>query len=193
MVRHPLLDSKIVDRVTESIISCAAGVQRLQSKLEKIRDVKPGTSAYLQRAHYPFRQKTLVNLHQIISDLRSNLGLAAGTLQLDVATTSLHRLNQLEKKTETLIATSKTFNMKALDGISQLRLGQEQEKLRWMSTEERDAISWLSPLDFVAKQNDALSRRQHGTGRWLLDSSEFRSWISIAGKVLWCPGMRKSF
>ena len=41
-VRHPLLDPKSVDRVTESIISCAAGVQGLRSKLEKIRNAKPG-------------------------------------------------------------------------------------------------------------------------------------------------------
>lgn len=43
-VRHPLLHRESVERVTESIISCAAGVQGLRSKLEKIRNVKPGTS-----------------------------------------------------------------------------------------------------------------------------------------------------
>ncbi len=41
-VRHPLLNRKSVDRVTESIISCAASIQGLRSKLEKIRDAKPG-------------------------------------------------------------------------------------------------------------------------------------------------------
>ena len=42
-VRHPLLDRKSVDRVTDSIISCAAGVQGLRFKLDKIRDAKQGT------------------------------------------------------------------------------------------------------------------------------------------------------
>ena len=42
-VRHPLLDRKSVDRVTDSIISCAAGVQGLNSKLDKIRNAKPGS------------------------------------------------------------------------------------------------------------------------------------------------------
>lgn len=41
-VRYPLLDRKSVDLVTESIISCAAGVQGLRSKLDKIRNAKPG-------------------------------------------------------------------------------------------------------------------------------------------------------
>ena len=42
-VRHPLLNRESVDRVTESLFSCAAGVQRLRYKLEKIRNAKPGT------------------------------------------------------------------------------------------------------------------------------------------------------
>lgn len=42
-VRHPLLDADSVERVTESIIACAASVQGLRSKLDKIRNVKPGT------------------------------------------------------------------------------------------------------------------------------------------------------
>lgn len=41
-VHHPLFDPKSVDRVTKSIKSCDAGVQRLRTKLEKIRNAKPG-------------------------------------------------------------------------------------------------------------------------------------------------------
>ena len=41
-VRHPLLDRMSVDRVTESIISCAAGVQGLRYKLDKIQSAKMG-------------------------------------------------------------------------------------------------------------------------------------------------------
>ena len=42
-VRHPLLDRESVDRVTESIVSCAASIQVLDSKLKKISETKPGT------------------------------------------------------------------------------------------------------------------------------------------------------
>ena len=192
-VRHPLLDRASVDRVTESIISCAAGVQKLKSKLDKICDVKAGMSAHLQRAQYPFRQKTLMSLHQTVSDLRSNLGLAASTLQLDISVTSFHRLNELDTKVKNLIDTSGISSTKVLDGISELRLAQKEERLRSISAEEREAIHWLSPLDFASKHADAVSRRQQGTGRWLLESSEFRSWIQTPGKVLWCPGIRKYF
>jgi ankyrin repeat domain-containing protein 50 len=191
-VRHPLLDHECVERVTESIISCAAGVQKLQSKLDKMRNVKPGVSAHLQRALYPFRQKTLVSLVQTISDLRNNLILATSTLQLDISITSFHCLHELDKRMENLVDSTEASTIKVLDGITKLYVNQEQEKLRSMSMEDLDAIHWLSPLDFTAKQNDALSRRQHGTGRWLLESPEFRSWSNTAGNVLWCPGIRKS-
>ena len=39
-IRHPLLDRKSVDRVNESIISGAAAIQGLRSKLDKIRKAK---------------------------------------------------------------------------------------------------------------------------------------------------------
>ena len=41
-VRHPLLNRKVVDQVTESICSCAAEIQGLRSKLDKISNAKPG-------------------------------------------------------------------------------------------------------------------------------------------------------
>lgn len=128
-------------------------------------------SARIQRAQYPFRQKTLEKLLRTISDLRGNLSLATSSLQLDVSITSLHQLNRFET------------------AIKKLIVGQEEEKLRALSAEERDVVKWLSPLDFSSKQNDALSRRQEGTGQWLLKSTEFRSWLDTAGTVLWCPGM----
>jgi ankyrin repeat domain-containing protein 50 len=193
-VRHPLLDHECVERVTESIISCAAGVQKLQSKLDKMRNVKPGSvNAHLQRVQYPFRQKTLDSLVQTISHLRSNLGLATSTLQLDIAITSFHQLHELDRRMRNLVVSTEASHIRVLDGISKLYDNQEQEKLRSISAEERAAIDWLSPLDFAAKQNDAFSRRQHGTGCWLLESPEFRSWLTTAGDVLWCPGIRESF
>ena len=146
-----------------------------------MRNVRPGgVSAHLQRALYPFRQKTLYSLAQTISDLRSNLGLATSTLQLDISITSFHQLHELDRRMKNLVDTTEASHIKVLDGISKLCVSQEQEKLRV-------AIDWLSPLDFTAKQNDTLSRHQHGTGRWLLESLEFRSWLGTPGNVLWCP------
>jgi hypothetical protein len=50
-------------------------------------------------------------------------------------------------------------------------------------------LDWLSPTDFPAQQYDIISRRQEGTGQWLLDSPEFRGWLQGADRTLFCPGI----
>ena len=59
--------------------------------------------------------------------------------------------------------------------------------------ERRDKIlQWLSPLSMHEKQQDTLSRRQKGTGGWLLEDPAFLNWIEEGDShpVLWCPGNR---
>ncbi|KAH0556173.1 hypothetical protein GP486_005895 [Trichoglossum hirsutum] len=55
----------------------------------------------------------------------------------------------------------------------------------------RDIVAWISTLNFSTKQNDFFSRRQEGTGGWLLESEPFESWVDGTGKTLWCPGLQK--
>ena len=60
-----------------------------------------------------------------------------------------------------------------------------------VDAENRQLIAnWLTPLDFKARQQDIFSRRQEGTGQWLLDSPEFQTWLTEPGQVLYCFGMR---
>ena len=44
-------------------------------------------------------------------------------------------------------------------------------------------------MDYVSQQNDFISRRQEGTGQWLLESAEFQNWLGAGRKTLFCPGM----
>jgi hypothetical protein len=57
----------------------------------------------------------------------------------------------------------------------------------------REIIEWLSPLNFLKTQIDVLNRRQTGTGQWLLESAEFKDWVSGSGTTLWCPGIRMTY
>ncbi len=132
-------------------------------------NISLGMHARLQRAQYPFQQKTLEKLLRAISDLRSNLGLATGTLQLDTSIKSLHQMNQVDAGMKKLIRNCEVSTTMILDSVSTVRPDQEQERSRAVSSEERDMINSLCPLEFFSKQNDALSRRQEGTGRWLLE------------------------
>ncbi|KAK4101587.1 hypothetical protein N658DRAFT_385173, partial [Parathielavia hyrcaniae] len=49
--------------------------------------------------------------------------------------------------------------------------------------------TWLSSLDFAAKQVDFSNRRQPGTGEWLLSDPGFLSWLGGEKQTLWCPGL----
>lgn len=52
----------------------------------------------------------------------------------------------------------------------------------------RELCQWLSPLDFPAQQREIYSRRQEGSGKWLLESERFKRWLKTEGGVLLCPG-----
>jgi Cdc6-like AAA superfamily ATPase len=56
--------------------------------------------------------------------------------------------------------------------------------------QERQAIlDWLTPIDYTTQQSDFISRRQEGTGQWLLDSEEFQKWLNSNKQTLFCPGI----
>jgi len=71
-------------------------------------------------------------------------------------------------------------------GVDSLRLHQENRE----ATEERSRIlDWVTPTDFASLQSDLSDRRQAGTGRWLPESAEFRTWMQAKGQTLFCPGI----
>ena len=56
--------------------------------------------------------------------------------------------------------------------------------------QDRQALlDWLTPTGYGAQQSDFLSRRQEGTGQWLLDSAEFKDWCDRNRGILFCHGM----
>jgi Cdc6-like AAA superfamily ATPase len=50
-------------------------------------------------------------------------------------------------------------------------------------------LNWLTLIDYGAQQSEYIARRLTGTGRWLLDSKEFRKWLTETNQVLFCPGI----
>jgi hypothetical protein len=55
--------------------------------------------------------------------------------------------------------------------------------------EERQTIlEWLKAIDYAPQQSDYINLRQEGTGRWLLESTEFQDWVTT-GNTLFCPGI----
>lgn len=50
-------------------------------------------------------------------------------------------------------------------------------------------LDWLSQTIYTTQQNDYINRRQPGTGKWLLESSEFQTWIKKSPQTMFCPGI----
>jgi hypothetical protein len=53
----------------------------------------------------------------------------------------------------------------------------------------RVIINWHSSVDHATQQSDFISRRQEGTGQWLLNSDEFQAWLNKSKQTLFCPGI----
>lgn len=50
-------------------------------------------------------------------------------------------------------------------------------------------LDWITPIDYTPQQHDFITRRQEGTGQWLLDSAEFQAWLETDKQTLFCPGI----
>jgi len=55
--------------------------------------------------------------------------------------------------------------------------------------EDKLILDWLTKTTYGPKQTDNFSRRQKGTGRWLLESDEFLKWRVETKQTLFCTGM----
>jgi Cdc6-like AAA superfamily ATPase len=55
--------------------------------------------------------------------------------------------------------------------------------------EHKTILNWLTTVNYANQQNDAIAKRQDGTGLWLLNSKEFKQWVAESRMTLFCPGI----
>lgn len=60
---------------------------------------------------------------------------------------------------------------------------------RHRSEQDLKILDWLTPIDYGARHSDILRRRQPGTCQWLLDTTEYHTWLNEGGRTLFCPGI----
>jgi hypothetical protein len=66
------------------------------------------------------------------------------------------------------------------------RLHERQNK-RKCRQERQKILDWLAPIYYAPEQHGFITRQQEGTGQWLLDSTEFQSWLKADKQTLFCP------
>ena len=58
-----------------------------------------------------------------------------------------------------------------------------------VSQKIKAVTDWLTPLNFLARQESIIRDRSEGTGAWFLESDNFDRWRSGDDLVMWCPGI----
>jgi hypothetical protein len=76
------------------------------------------------------------------------------------------------------------------EGVADLKLGQDLTFKHLQDERHQRIVDWLSPLNMTYKHNDTSSRRQAGTGLWLLEHDLYKAWLIGTERVLWCQGIR---
>ncbi|KAF4631610.1 hypothetical protein G7Y89_g6521 [Cudoniella acicularis] len=92
-------------------------------------------------------------------------------------------ISQLRNRISTNIGFLNAFNGRLTrDNVVKLIRHQEDQG-------RQAVLDWLTTIDFAAQQSDFISRRQAGTGQWLLESAQFQTWVETNQQVLFCPGI----
>ena len=77
-----------------------------------------------------------------------------------------------------------------MDRLHERQDNQERRQDDRQRHEEHQVIlDWLTPIDYALQQSDFISRRQEGTGQWLLNSNKFQEWVNQSKQTLFCPGI----
>ena len=118
-----------------------------------------------------------------IQELRSRVALNVG--YLNAFNGSLIRCVPEQRRENGLTCCSKV----TLATKSEVERLHERQDTREQDEEARSILDWLTLIDYDADQNDFLSRRQEGTGKWLLESTAFQSWLKANKQTLFCPGI----
>ncbi|KAL8698451.1 MAG: hypothetical protein Q9201_006562 [Fulgogasparrea decipioides] len=73
--------------------------------------------------------------------------------------------------------------------VSGLAQNVDSLRLKGDANERENMLGWLSPLNFLKTQQDIFSRRQEGTGQWLIDSTQFQNWVTGSERIMCCSGI----
>lgn len=55
--------------------------------------------------------------------------------------------------------------------------------------ELKSFLDWISPLNFLQRQQLIFKEARAGTGKWFMNDDRYGQWERVSGSILWCPGI----
>ncbi|KAL7945818.1 hypothetical protein V8C42DRAFT_357458 [Trichoderma barbatum] len=85
--------------------------------------------------------------------------------------------------------TAKDMLGDVLANISTASTVVSQMKSHLDNDKDSEILKWITPFDYGLQHSDFLKKWQPGTGKWLLDSTEYQTWMRTRKQTLFCPGI----
>ncbi len=99
-------------------------------------------------------------------------------------------LETLQLGADTALDEARTDRESRIEWQSGIQASIGRQEARRVREERQQLLDWISTINFAARWRDLIGRRHKGTGRWLLETNEFKTWAESdgQGQVLFCPG-----
>ncbi|KAK2790832.1 hypothetical protein FQN53_008656 [Emmonsiellopsis sp. PD_33] len=169
------LTQKQKENLSSVTEGCVSVLEALRSKLGQYHEIDPDIQDGKRQSFVLQIQKAWKRIKwdpKDVEELRSRVVFSVSLL------TQFHSQLLNRHSVEQMISIK--------DGVDQLQQSQVDSRDRETLQE---ILKWLTDLEYSDKQNDFYSRRQEGTGQWLLDAPEFCTWVNKSNQTLFCPGI----
>ncbi|RYO98812.1 hypothetical protein DL764_006975 [Monosporascus ibericus] len=161
----------------------------LETRLQPKKGVRRAVSAL----KWPFEENEVQMTIETIENEKSLLKFALDNehrkLTQEIQRQSRTNGEKLDKLLEIFKWSSKEHKTQLeglKDGVDRLHIRQDA---READEKCQEILNWLTPLNYAAQQSDSYSRARPGTAQWLLDSDEYRRWLTLGNRTLFCPGI----
>ncbi|KAM0796420.1 ankyrin repeat-containing domain protein [Usnea florida] len=157
--------------------SCMQTVEKIDKILDKYHASSAGPQKMekIKRLKWPFSVSEAKALCAEIEQHKTTLSLALNVDGLTAFLQTLSRQKDLQN---------------GIDDIkSEFQRKREVETRIAISTERRKILDWIQPHDPHKSHNMNVNLRHPGTGLWLIESDEFKSWLNCSRAKLWYYGI----
>lgn len=158
------------------IHSCLQTVEKVNNILDKFDSSTGGQSMKaIKRLRWPFSISEAKDLCAEVEGHKTTLSLALTADGLSGLLQALSKQKELQS---------------GINGIkSELQQKREIETRVAITKERREVLDWIQPYDPRQNHEMSLRLRHPGTGLWLIESNEFKSWLTSSRTRLWCYGI----